>query len=68
MGTSVVSGTASAVAVATGRRTYFGSMASSLLGRRSLTTASTVGVNAVSWLLIRFMAVMVPIVFLINGL
>ena len=67
MGTSVVSGTASAVVVATGDRTYFGSMAKSLVGKRP-PTSFDIGVNRVSWLLIRFMVVMVPIVFLINGL
>jgi Mg2+-importing ATPase len=67
MGTSVVSGSGLGLAVATGRRAYFGSMASSLLGRRSLTSFDR-GVNAVSWVLIRFMAVMVPVVFLVNGM
>jgi Mg2+-importing ATPase len=67
MGTSVVSGTASAVVVATGDRTYFGSMAKGLVGRRP-PTSFDIGVNKVSWLLIRFMVVMVPIVFVINGL
>ncbi len=67
MGTSVVSGSAVAVIVCTGQRTLFGSMAHGLAGQR-VTTAFDIGVNKVSWLLIRFMAVMVPIVFLINGL
>jgi Mg2+-importing ATPase len=66
MGTSVVSGTARAVVVATGDRTYLGSLARHLVGKRSL-TAFDKGVNAVSWLLIRFMLVMVPVVFFING-
>ncbi|MFI5207238.1 MAG: magnesium-translocating P-type ATPase [Gemmatimonadales bacterium] len=66
MGTSVVSGTATAVVVMTGGRTYFGSMAKSIVGRRQLTSFDK-GVNSVSWLLIRFMLVMVPVVFLING-
>jgi Mg2+-importing ATPase len=66
MGTSVVSGTATAVVVATGSRTYFGSMAKSIVGRRQPTSFDK-GVNSVSWLLIRFMLVMVPVVFLING-
>jgi Mg2+-importing ATPase len=66
MGTSVISGTARAVVVATGDRTYLGSLARHLLGRRAL-TAFDKGVNAVSWLLIRFMLVMVPVVFFING-
>ena len=67
MGTSVVSGTATAVVVATGARTSFGRMAKGLVGRRA-DTAFDVGVRKVSWLFIRFIAVMVPLVFLINGL
>ncbi|AZD15590.1 magnesium-translocating P-type ATPase [Pseudomonas chlororaphis] len=66
MGTNVVSGTATAVVVATGSRTYFGSLARSIVGSRSQ-TAFDRGVNSVSWLLIRFMLVMVPVVLLING-
>lgn len=67
MGTNVVSGTARALVIATGARTYFGSLAKSIVGSRSQ-TAFDRGVNSVSWLLIRFMLVMVPIVFLINGI
>ncbi|HET6912474.1 MAG TPA: magnesium-translocating P-type ATPase [Rhodanobacteraceae bacterium] len=66
MGTNVVSGSATAVVAATGPRTYLGSLARSLTGQRVQTSFDR-GVNGVSWLLIRFMAVMVPIVFLING-
>lgn len=66
MGTNVISGTATAVVVASGARTYLGSLARSLTGQRVQTSFDR-GVNSVSWLLIRFMAVMVPIVFLING-
>lgn len=66
MGTNVVSGTATAVVVATGANTYFGSLAKSIVGSRSQ-TAFDRGVNSVSWLLIRFMLIMVPIVFFING-
>ncbi|WPO49019.1 magnesium-translocating P-type ATPase [Pseudomonas sp. S1Bt23] len=66
MGTNVVSGTATAVVVATGARTYFGSLARSIVGSRTQ-TAFDRGVNSVSWLLIRFMLVMVPVVLLING-
>ncbi|WP_016871947.1 magnesium-translocating P-type ATPase [Fischerella thermalis] len=67
MGTNVISGTAIAVVVATGDRTYFGSLAKNIVGKRVLTSFEQ-GVNRVSWLLIGFMAVMVPIVFLINGI
>ena len=66
MGTNVASGTATAVVVATGNRTWFGSLAKSLTGSRPQ-TAFDRGVNSVSWLLIRFMLVMVPVVLFING-
>jgi Mg2+-importing ATPase len=66
MGTSVQSGTASAVVVTTGARTYFGSMASSITGERGLTSFDQ-GINRFTWLMIQLMAVMVPLVFLING-
>jgi len=65
MGTNVVSGTGTAVVVSTGDRTYFGSLAKNIVGKRVLTSFEK-GVNRVSYLLIIFMAVMVPIVFLIQ--
>ncbi len=67
MGTNVVSGTAMAIIVTTGNQTYFGSISKSLVGKRAETSFDK-GVNSVSWLLIRFMLIMVPLVFLINGL
>lgn len=66
MGTNVVSGSATAVVLATGARTYLGSLARTLSGERVQTSFDR-GISSVSWLLIRFMAVMVPVVFLING-
>jgi Mg2+-importing ATPase len=66
MGTSVQSGTATAVVVTTGVQTYFGSMARSITGER-LQTSFDLGLNRFTWLMIRIMAVMVPLVFLING-
>lgn len=66
MGTSVVNGSASAVVVATGVHTFFGSLARTVLGSRPLTSFD-IGVNKVSALLIRFMLVMVPVVMVING-
>ena len=66
MGSNVVSGSATAVAVCTGDHTVFGSMASAVAGE-AVETSFTKGVNAVSWVLIRFMLVMVPLVFVING-
>ena len=67
MGSNVVSGSATAVVVCTGDRTLFGSMASAIAGE-AVETSFTKGVNAVSWVLIRFMLVMVPLVFFINGI
>jgi Mg2+-importing ATPase len=67
MGTNVASGTATGMVVAIGGETYFGSLAKSIVGTRSQ-TAFDRGVNSVSWLLIRFMLVMVPVVMVINGL
>jgi len=68
MGTNVVSGAGAAVVLETGPRTYFGMLAESVTAEDSTPTAFQTGVNRMSWLLIRFMAVMVPLVFLINGL
>ncbi|MDR8733665.1 magnesium-translocating P-type ATPase [Burkholderia pseudomultivorans] len=68
MGTNVVSGTATAVVVATGEDTYFGSLARNVVSHKRVETSFDRGVSSVSWLLIRFMFVMVPVVFLINGL
>src|SRR6202167_3804601 len=66
MGTSVESGMATAAVVTTGVKTYFGSMASSITGERVLTSFDQ-GINRFTWLMIQLMAVMVPLVFLING-
>jgi P-type Mg2+ transporter len=67
MGTNVVSGTATALVVATGSRSYFGTLAAHATAIETTPNAFQAGVNSVSWLLIRFAAVMVPIVFLVNG-
>ena len=67
MGTNVVSGTATALVVATGSRSYFGTLAASATAVEAAPNAFQAGVNSVSWLLIRFALVMVPIVFLVNG-
>lgn len=67
MGSNVVSGSARAIVVATGQTTYLGTIAQNLVGQRAQTSFDK-GINNVSLLLIRFMLVMVPFVFLINGL
>ena len=67
MGSNVISGSAKAVVVSVGDNTLFGSMASAVAGE-AVETSFSKGVNAVSWVLIRFMLVMVPLVFVINGI
>jgi len=66
MGTNVVSGSATCVVIATGNDTLFGSIAKSLTAK-PIQTSFEKGVNSVSWVLIRFMLVMVPVVLFING-
>jgi P-type Mg2+ transporter len=66
MGTSVESGTATAAVVTTGVHTYLGSMARSITGERTQTSFDQ-GLNRFTWLMMQFMSVMVPLVFLING-
>jgi Mg2+-importing ATPase len=66
MGTNVVSGQGKAVVVSTGNQTYFGSLSKAIIGTRAETSFDR-GVKSVSFLLIRFMLVMVPIVLVING-
>jgi P-type Mg2+ transporter len=67
MGTNVVSGTATAVVVATGDSSHFGAMAKDIVGAR-LPTSFDKGISRVSWMLVRFLVVMTPLVFLINGI
>ena len=67
MGTNVVSGSATAMVLATGNRTCFGTIAQRSTATERAPTAFQAGVNSVSWLLIRFALVMVPFVLLVNG-
>lgn len=67
MGSNVVSGSATGIVVSTGNNTYLGTIAKSIAGHRA-STAFDKGIAKVSILLIRFMLIMVPFVFLINGL
>ena len=67
MGSNVISGSSTAVVLATGDNTLFGSMAQDV-AKEAVETNFTKGVNAVSWVLIRFMLVMEPTVFFINGI
>jgi len=67
LGSNIESGTGTAVVVQTGSGTYFGSLANSIVGQRVLTSFDK-GVNQFTWLMISFIAIMVPLVFLLNGL
>ncbi len=67
LGTSVESGTARAVVVATGRETYLGSISAALEPPESA-TAFDVGMERFTWFMVALVAVMVPLVFVVNGL
>ena len=66
MGSNVVSGSAKAVAVGVGNSTMLGAMAKNLNEKPPKTTFEK-GVNSVSWVLIRFMLIMAPVVLFLNG-
>jgi len=67
MGTSVVSGSGTAVVAETGSNTYLASLAKTVSGRKARTSFDK-GVNGVTMLLLRFMLIMAPLVFVINGI
>ncbi|HEY4761228.1 MAG TPA: magnesium-translocating P-type ATPase, partial [Thermoguttaceae bacterium] len=67
LGTSVESGAATGVVVESGLKTYLGRMASSIIGQE-VPSSFDKGISKFTWLMIRFMLVMVPLVFLINVL
>jgi Mg2+-importing ATPase len=67
MGANVVSGYGTGVIVQTGAKTFFGQLAHEIAGRR-VPTAFDQGINKFTWLMIRFILIMVPAVFFINGL
>jgi Mg2+-importing ATPase len=67
MGTNVISGSATAIAVTVGDDTILGSIAQQLQ-TKSPPTSFEKGVNSVSWVLIRFMLVMVPVILVLNGI
>lgn len=67
MGSNVISGSATGIVFATGNETYIGTIAKNISGHRAA-TAFDKGISKVSFLLIRFMLVMIPFVFLVNGI
>jgi Mg2+-importing ATPase len=66
-GSNVLSGTARGVVVNTGERTYFGGISKKLGGQRVMTSFDR-GVEQFTWLMIKFMVVMVTVVFFTIGL
>ncbi|MDR0323070.1 MAG: magnesium-translocating P-type ATPase [Treponema sp.] len=66
MGTNVISGSATALVITVGDDTILGSIAQQLQTKAPPTSFEK-GVNSVSWVLIRFMLIMVPVVLLVNG-
>lgn len=66
MGTNVVSGSGLVVVLSTGSETYFGSLSHTITGERPQTSFDK-GVNHITWLMIKFIAAMAPMVFFING-
>ncbi|WP_425382072.1 magnesium-translocating P-type ATPase [Spiroplasma endosymbiont of Melieria omissa] len=65
MGTSIVSGGTIAIVIASGVNTYFGSIASAVTSKRPVTSFSK-GIKKVTYILIGFMCVMVPLIFIVN--
>lgn len=67
MGSNVESGTAIALVNTTGSKTYFGQLSSKITEERSMTSFDK-GINKFTWLMIKLILALAPIVFLINGL
>ncbi len=66
LGTSVESGSATGVVVVTGQETLLGGMAASL-AVQPVETAFDKSIARFTWLMLKFLLVMVPLVFVING-
>ncbi len=64
MGTNVVSGSAKGIAIKIADETYFGKIADNISHKPK--TAFQIGVEGISKLLIKFMLIMIPLVFLLN--
>ena len=65
MGTNVISGSAKGIVIKTGDSTYLGKIAHTVAYGKGK-TAFQKGIENISRLLIRFMLIMIPLVFLIN--
>ncbi|AEJ20292.1 magnesium-translocating P-type ATPase [Gracilinema caldarium] len=67
MGSSVTSGTAKALVIHTGTKTIFGSLSQKLSEKREETSFDR-GIRSFTWLMIRFMLILVSVVFCIVGI
>lgn len=67
MGTNVISGSAKGVVIKVGDNTFFGNIAKSFSGNQKPKSAFETGISSISNLLIKFMLVLIPIVFFINA-
>ena len=67
MGSNVISGDAKGIVINIGKDAFLGDIANELSNINEIDTSFTKGINSVSWLLIRFMSIMTPVVFFING-
>ena len=65
MGTNVQSGSAKGVVIKTADDTYFGKIAKSISSGKPKTSFQT-GIEGISKLLIRFMVILIPIIFILN--
>lgn len=66
MGCNIISGSAQAIVITIGSNTIFGNIANQLQEKPVITSFEK-GVNSVSWIFIRFMLIMAPVVLLLNG-
>ena len=66
MGTNVISGSATAVVIKTGDSTYFGNIAHNIDNSKPK-TAFQKDIEGISKLLVKFMIILIPIVFILNA-
>lgn len=65
MGSNIISGSAQAMVIVTGNSTYIGQIANKI-NEKPVKTDFEKGISSISWLLIKLMCVMVPLVLLIS--
>lgn len=65
MGTNVISGSAKGIVIKTADSTYFGQISHTLSGKPK--TSFQKGIESISKLLIRFMIILIPLIFVLNA-